>query len=75
MKGQCAETMMHAKLIQSLPWDQHHTEDTMRMKGKTQAAQVFKMVYTEFVHCLWMRNMRFSERMSIHSNSTAKESV
>lgn len=66
--------MILAKLIQSLPWYQHYTEDTRSVKGKTQEAQVFKMphrVCTLFVD----ENMRFSEKKSRDSNATTKESV
>ncbi|KAK4721170.1 hypothetical protein R3W88_011403 [Solanum pinnatisectum] len=65
---------IQAKPIQSLLWDQHLTEVLRCVKGKTQAAQVSKIVYTEFVHCLWIeRNMRIFEKKSRESNVSAKE--
>ncbi|KAK4365358.1 hypothetical protein RND71_016716 [Anisodus tanguticus] len=45
--------------IQFHTWDHHLAGMIKRVKGKTRTIQILKMVYTEFVHCLWIeRNMR-----------------
>lgn len=44
----------HSQNIAAWDWKQHVQEVIRRAKGKSREAQLFKMVYTEIVHCIWI---------------------
>nr|XP_016443141.1 PREDICTED: uncharacterized protein LOC107768523 [Nicotiana tabacum] len=46
-------------------WDQYIHNIIARAKGKSQAAQIFKLLYAEFVHGIWIeRNLRVFEKQN-----------
>ncbi|XP_060202182.1 uncharacterized protein LOC132630637 [Lycium barbarum] len=66
---------MQSQPMHACTWDQHLTQVIKCAKGKTQRAQIFKMVYTEFVHCLWIeRNMRiFKNASRDHATNVSRD--
>ncbi|XP_070018290.1 uncharacterized protein [Nicotiana sylvestris] len=55
-------------------WEQHVQEVIKRAKGKSKEAQLFKMLYSELVHYIWIeRNRRIFEKTSIGWERIAKE--
>lgn len=55
-------------------WEQHLQEAINRFKKKSQAAQIFKMIYTEVVHSVWIKkNMRVFEKKSRKWEVIARE--
>lgn len=64
----------HIQNITVGDWEHHVQEVTRRAKGKSQAAQLFQMLYTEAVHCIWIkRNKRIFEKESVGWERVAKE--
>ncbi|XP_009779134.1 uncharacterized protein [Nicotiana sylvestris] len=60
--------------IVAATWDQHVHEVIKRAKGKSKEAQLFKMLYSEVVHSIWIeRNKRIFEKISIGWEKIAKE--
>ncbi|XP_070014897.1 uncharacterized protein [Nicotiana sylvestris] len=52
------------KPMSAIDWQHHQQEIIKRAKRKNQTAQIFKMIYTEFVHSIWIeRNMRIFEKI------------
>ncbi|KAK4377382.1 hypothetical protein RND71_003678 [Anisodus tanguticus] len=46
-------------------WDSHQRSIFQRAKGKSQQALMFKLIYTEYVHGVWIeRNLRIFEKKS-----------
>lgn len=53
---------------------QYNQDIINRSKGKSQPAQIFKLVYTEFIHSIWIeRNMRIFEKVHRSSEAIARE--
>lgn len=60
------------KILQT--WDQHIAWVIYNARGKSQQAQIFKMVYAECVYALWMeRNQRIFENKYQNWETIAKE--
>ncbi|XP_019235405.1 PREDICTED: uncharacterized protein LOC109215744 [Nicotiana attenuata] len=55
-------------------WEQHVQKVIKRAKGKSKEAQLFKMLYSELVHYIWIeKNRRIFEKTSIGWKRIAKE--
>ncbi|XP_060185765.1 uncharacterized protein LOC132615218 [Lycium barbarum] len=55
-------------------WDQHISWIIRQSKGKSRKAHVFKLVYTEFVHAIWIeRNGRIFEKKQKEYKQLIKE--
>ncbi|XP_019250940.1 PREDICTED: uncharacterized protein LOC109229843 [Nicotiana attenuata] len=57
-------------------WEQHVQEVIRRAKGRSREAQLFKMLYTEMVHNIWIeRNQRIFEKKNKSWEKIAKDTV
>lgn len=55
-------------------WEKHLEKIITHSKGKSINAQLFKMIYTEFVYAIWIeRNMRIFEEKRRQWELIAKE--
>ncbi|XP_060210860.1 uncharacterized protein LOC132637849 [Lycium barbarum] len=60
--------------FQAQSWGQQENWIVANTKGKSQAAQILKLVYTEFVHVVWQeRNQRTFENKSKQWGVLARE--
>ncbi|XP_016449922.1 uncharacterized protein LOC107774790 [Nicotiana tabacum] len=60
--------------IVAATWEQYVYEVIKRAKGKSKEAQLFKMIYSEVVHSIWIeRNKRIFEKTSKGWERIAKE--
>ncbi|XP_060194929.1 uncharacterized protein LOC132624120 [Lycium barbarum] len=67
---------MHIQNFPPTNWIQHQQWLIINSKGKSQNAQVFKMVSTEVTYAIWMeRNSRLFEKQSRSWEAIAKEIV
>ncbi|KAG5608427.1 hypothetical protein H5410_019708 [Solanum commersonii] len=65
---------IHQQSLTGNTWEQFMTGVIQRAKGKSQQAQIFKMIYTEFVHGIWVeRNMRIFEKQHRHWEAIARD--
>ncbi|KAH0756925.1 hypothetical protein KY290_020418 [Solanum tuberosum] len=65
---------IHQQSLTGNTWEQFMTGVIQRAKGKSQQAQIFKMIYTEFVHGIWIeRNMRIFEKQHRHWEAIARD--
>ncbi|XP_019252881.1 PREDICTED: uncharacterized protein LOC109231695 [Nicotiana attenuata] len=65
---------MQVPCFRTTQWEQLENWIIQRAKGKSQKAQVFKMVHTEWVHALWIeRNQRRFEKRSRRAEQLVRE--
>ncbi|XP_060182114.1 uncharacterized protein LOC132611752 [Lycium barbarum] len=61
---------------QPATWEQHQLWIIKHASGKSQRAQVFKLLSTEIVHAIWIeRNMRIFKKLSRNWEAVTKEIV
>ncbi|XP_019248378.1 PREDICTED: uncharacterized protein LOC109227632 [Nicotiana attenuata] len=65
---------MQHDYIRKHNWEQHMGWSIQHAKGKTTKARIFRLVYAEIVHAIWIgRNLRIFEKRARDWNSIARE--
>ncbi|XP_060190467.1 uncharacterized protein LOC132619641 [Lycium barbarum] len=58
----------------STTWEEHAGQIVRKGKGKSVGAQIFRLIYAEFVYAVWLeRNQRIFEKKSKNWESVARE--